>query len=70
MANSYEFLHIVHAMPIMPDIICVKITKLKFNKTFYIKNYTTIRKDRSPDQATGGGAAIFIKNNIRHTFCP
>ena len=56
-------------MPIMPDIICAQETKLKFNKTFYIKNYTPIRKDRSPDQATGGGVAICIKINMRHTFC-
>ena len=56
-------------MSISLDIICVKETKFKLNKTFYIKNYTTIRKDKSPEQATCNGVAIFIKNYMTHTFC-
>lgn len=51
-----------------PDIVLLNETKLNSKHRLNFENYKMIRKDRK-DSKRGGGTAILIKSNLKHSIC-
>jgi exonuclease III len=66
--NHYHDLHLcLNSRNI--DISLITETHLTPNKTLFFPNYSAIRTDH-PDGKAHGGAAIFIRNNIKYSISP
>jgi len=66
--NHYHDLHLcLNSRNI--DIALITETHLTPNKTLFFPNYSTIRTDH-PDGTAHGGAAIFVRNNIKYSISP
>ena len=65
-ANGQELKHYIREMNGKPDILCIQETFLKPILDFVIYGYVGIRRDRLEGEGTGGGCAVFIKQDMSY----